>query len=60
MINYGNRSRKMFASVLDTRYQPQPATHPEDLIAVLLRAEEKTDLILDSVRRFVPPQPPIA
>jgi hypothetical protein len=36
MINYGNRSRKMLASLLDTRYQPQPATHPEDLMTVFL------------------------
>jgi hypothetical protein len=48
------------APLLDGRYRPQPATHPEDLMAVLLRVEKKIDQILDSVRRFVPPQPPVA
>jgi len=46
------------AFLLDDRYRPQPATHPEDLMAVLIRVEKKTDQILDSIRRFVPPQPP--
>ncbi len=48
------------AFLLDSRYQPQLATHPEDLMAVLLRVEKKTDQILDSVRRHAPPQPPVA
>jgi hypothetical protein len=43
--------------LLDTRYQPQPATHPEDLLAVLLRVEKKADQVLDLIQRFVPPQP---
>jgi len=46
------------AFLLDTRYQPQPATHPEDLMAVLLRLDKKTDQVLDLVRGLVPPQPP--
>jgi hypothetical protein len=44
------------AFLLDTRYQPQPATHPEDLMTVLLRVEKKVDLIIDSFQ----PQPPAA
>jgi hypothetical protein len=44
------------AFLLDNRYQVARATHPEDLMAVLLRVEKKIDQILDSVRRFVPPQ----
>jgi len=47
------------AFLLDTRYQPQPATHPEDLMAVLLRVEKKADQILDLVQRFVPPESPV-
>jgi len=46
------------AFLLDTRYQSQPATHPEDLIAVLLRVEKKADHILGLIQRFVPPQIP--
>ncbi len=48
------------AFLLDDRYRPQPVTHPEDLMAVLLRVEKKVDLILDLVRQFIPPQPPAA
>ena len=48
------------AFLLNARYQPQPATHPEDLIAVLLRVEKKVDQILDLIQLFVPPQSHIA
>ena len=42
------------AFLLDNRYQATPAVHPEDVMAVLLRVEKKTDQIPDSICRFIP------